>query len=1620
MQSPKPYSNSFSHSCEPVEIRVQSPQRWPRPKCESVYLLISSRIYWKGANKDAVGKPPTFLDFRNADSLELVRLDNGTWDDVEEYVKVDNHHGRACITLHGHLHGRIRRNNALLVPNVRVDIIPCTSQQLEVWVNQIRARIAPWSLLQQEINDIARRAPLSGMEEFEKALSGLFNSRAVTKPSLMQTDEGRETTSNSLGTLTGQIGKLPIVDELLVYGTTAVETGAALSKLVASVENVGKAAELVADISKCVAGVGSVFHLLALSAQGLAMCAEAKRGRRVLPVALGRIVILLRYVLESMAAIMRTARNVNELDRQFIFQVLKQTVGAMDMAETQLLRGRGSEFMNAEDVKEVERKIEELEPLVVMANNISRTCRVDEKVNQLEEEREMADSGPHHVRPSISAFFSGRARELGELRDILDKWGSAVITQYGGVGKTELMIALANRAEREEAVPGGVFWVTVDGSERDLIASLANLTEKLKRRKMSEEERQNGNLVLTMLKQGLNERAGRWLLCLDNADDSRVSGILNEVCGIAQEARGKGWVLVTSRQGQPHIWSEMTGEQKLVLGPLCTEDAMVALWRQIRKIKADVQDDHCVINAIKGLARDDPDEYRALKELCEEEGGCSLGGLPLALVQAGTYMAQFKCSIAEYLHMFMNANRIEDMRNIMKNTEEMKPIRESQRSIWTTWKMSVARLSGKAYRVLRAMAMLSPVGVGQAIVEGVVKRFAGDEGGSIELMFRNVVIKELIHGSSLIFQDEGERYGREGSRYRMHGLVRRFILSDMKRGSGLWNEVYSIALITVYGLVENELKKEGHSFEHFPDVFGENHREIAAHALALVEHHMLPGQGYEIRHVVEVENLHRYTGKAAAFMGKGKEIVQVWQSLVDILLHRQAANGRRSCIGRLSDTWHRRNLRKDEKSRLAAVYNSLGDALMNNGKLNAAASAHEQSLEIYEAIHGPNKHLDIAASLGSLGSVYQKLGRLDEALEKHEHSLEMKLVIHGHSTPHPAIAMSLNNIGCLYEELGKLDRALEKHEQSLQMYLAIHGHNEPHSDVARSLNNLGNVFKSLGYLDKALEKLEQSFEMYQAIHGPNKPHPDIAKSLNNLGCVYQRLSKLDKALERHEQSLQMYRTIYGYKKPHPDVAMSLNNLGNLYQELGKLSEALEKHEQSLEMNLAIHGPNKSHTAIAMSLNNLGSVFQKLGKLDNALEKHEQSLEMKQNIHGKDKPHPAIAASLENLGNIYQELGKLDKALEKYKQTLKIHRAIHGPYKPHPAIAASLNNLGNVYREQGKLNKALKKLNEGLEMYRAVYGNESIRPAIAASLGNLGSVYEALGRADKAFENHKQSLEMYRVVYGPNKSHPDIANALNNLGSMYVKLGNLEKALEAHELSFEMRRAIHGPNKPHPDIAKSLNNLGSIYQKLRKLDKALGKHKESLEMYQAVYRHIESHPEVATSLNNLGNVYHELGKLDEALENHEKSLKMKLAIHGRDKPHLAIATSLNNLGFVYEALCKQEEALKKHMQSLEMYRAIHGSNKPHSDTAISLWNIGAVYHKQKKQNQAANFLEQSLEMLRIVHARNLWHPDITELLSDLADVYDDQGRRGEAFAIRKRNASRNKTVHGEKRIRTSEN
>ncbi len=194
-------SNSLSPFSQTTEIPIVSPRQCLWSHYKPAYVLVSSRIYWKEADIDGTKKPQSILDFRNGNSLELVRLnDDETWDKVDEIIKVDNYEGRTRITIRGRLHGGTRRKNLFLIRDVEVEIMSDTSRQQEVWVTQIRVLIVPWNLLQQEMKDAAE------VEESEIALGGLAANRTFgTMASSVSTETVEEKWKDILGTLPEQM-----------------------------------------------------------------------------------------------------------------------------------------------------------------------------------------------------------------------------------------------------------------------------------------------------------------------------------------------------------------------------------------------------------------------------------------------------------------------------------------------------------------------------------------------------------------------------------------------------------------------------------------------------------------------------------------------------------------------------------------------------------------------------------------------------------------------------------------------------------------------------------------------------------------------------------------------------------------------------------------------------------------------------------------------------------------------------------------------------------------------------------------------------------------------------------------------------------------------------------------------------------------------------------------------------------------------------------------------------------------------------------------------------------------------------------------------------------------------
>ena len=203
--------------------------------------------------------------------------------------------------------------------NGEMILIPETEEIRDLWFERIRARIAPWKLLKERLKTLVNHA--RGAK-----LVANIGDMVIGRPAPASTTSIQSKWDEIMSSIPEQMRKLEIVDGLVAHGTATVETGATFVKLVETAECVVNAAEFVGDVAKCVAGASSVSQLSVLGAQAVAMNVEAKRGHRVLPLAFERCIVILRYVLRSLAAIIGYPLEVEPLDEDFVFQVLRETV----------------------------------------------------------------------------------------------------------------------------------------------------------------------------------------------------------------------------------------------------------------------------------------------------------------------------------------------------------------------------------------------------------------------------------------------------------------------------------------------------------------------------------------------------------------------------------------------------------------------------------------------------------------------------------------------------------------------------------------------------------------------------------------------------------------------------------------------------------------------------------------------------------------------------------------------------------------------------------------------------------------------------------------------------------------------------------------------------------------------------------------------------------------------------------------------------------------------------------------------------------------------------------------------------------------------------------------------
>ncbi|KAF5686342.1 kinesin light chain [Fusarium circinatum] len=354
----------------------------------------------------------------------------------------------------------------------------------------------------------------------------------------------------------------------------------------------------------------------------------------------------------------------------------------------------------------------------------------------------------HYLPLPRNKNFTGREGIIAELQKLLftGRNGQRVaLVGLGGVGKTQIALQLAHLVKKEEndECNYSVIWIPAL-SMASFEQACSKMISEFGIKKAKEE-----NAKETFRNFLSSEKAGKWFLIIDNADNietlygtAEAPGGINEFVPDSEH----GYILYTTRSRELAV--SVAQNNVVKLSEMDDEDAKALLQGSL--IEKDQMQDTALIDKL-------------LQKLAY---------LPLAITQASAYMKVNEISVSKYLYLLQNTPQ--DMVELLScGFRDSIHYDFSQGAVATTWIVSfkqIRALHKDAATILSIMAHLEPKAIPRALLSPL---------GSEQKMTR--AIGTLCGYSFLNKREDGETFD-------MHSLVH---LSIQR-----WNEEVGLGIGT--------------------------------------------------------------------------------------------------------------------------------------------------------------------------------------------------------------------------------------------------------------------------------------------------------------------------------------------------------------------------------------------------------------------------------------------------------------------------------------------------------------------------------------------------------------------------------------------------------------------------------------------------------------------------------------------------------------------------------------------------------------------------------------------------------------------------------------------------------
>lgn len=299
--------------------------------------------------------------------------------------------------------------------------------------------------------------------------------------------------------------------------------------------------------------------------------------------------------------------------------------------------------------------------------------------------RSFSDAYPDvwNVPYRYNFLLTGRDQMLKYLHDALFTLDESVsllhpwaINGAGGMGKTQTATAYAFRYRRYYQA---ILWARAD-TRSTLLADYRKIARLLH---LSEENLRDDTSLLDVLMEWFRYNS-EWLLILDNADDIPLIESL-----VPNAARGH--ILLTTRT---QITNQLAAP--IELERLSPEDGAIYILKRGN-----------ILRPLQHLSSIPKEKVQVAEELAD-----LVGGLPLALEQAGAYIDETQCGVSRYLKLYQE--RGEELRRLSGELTL-----DYIESIATTWNVSMKNLQitcPAAVELLQLCAFLYPDTIPEEII----------------------------------------------------------------------------------------------------------------------------------------------------------------------------------------------------------------------------------------------------------------------------------------------------------------------------------------------------------------------------------------------------------------------------------------------------------------------------------------------------------------------------------------------------------------------------------------------------------------------------------------------------------------------------------------------------------------------------------------------------------------------------------------------------------------------------------------------------------------------------------------------------------------------------------------